>query len=62
MKNLVDCINESKTTRLPISFDLYPDIDNVLGDLMWQYELKGKYIEKEDIEKAFAWFLEKKFL
>lgn len=63
MKNLVDCINESnKTTRLPINYELNSDIYNVLGDLAYQYELKGKDFEKEDVEKAFEWFLEKFFI
>lgn len=60
MKNLVDFINESnKTTRLPINYELDSDIYNVLSDLGYQYELKGKGFEKKDVEKAFEYFLEK---
>lgn len=63
MKNLNEYINESnKTTRLPINYELNTDIYNVLGDLAYQYELKGKDFEKEDVEKAFEWFLEKFFI
>lgn len=60
MKNLVEYINESsKTTRLPINYELDSDIYSVLSDLAYQYELKGKDFEKKDIEKAFEYFLEK---
>lgn len=63
MKNLNEYINESnKTTRLPINYQLNTDIYNVLGDLAYQYELKGKDFEKEDVEEAFNWFLEKFFI
>ena len=62
MKNLSEYINESnKTTRLPINYELDSDIYNVLSDLAYQYELKGKEFEQEDVEKAFEWFLEKFF-
>lgn len=60
MKNLIEYINESnKTTRLPINYELDHDIYNVLSDLAYQYDLKGKDFEKEDVEAAFEWFLEK---
>jgi hypothetical protein len=60
MKGLADYINESnKTTQLPINYDLNSDIYNILGDLAYQYELKGKDFEKKDVEKAFEYFLEK---
>ena len=60
MKGLVEFINESsKTTRLPINYELDSDIYNILSDLAYQYELKGKDFEKKDIEKAFEYFLEK---
>lgn len=60
MKNLNEYINESnKTTRLPINYELDSDIYNVLSDLAYQYELKGKDFEKKDIENAFEYFLEK---
>lgn len=60
MKTLKDFVNESgKTTRLPINYELDFDIYNVLSDLAYQYELKGKEFEQEDVEKAFEWFLEK---
>ena len=60
MKNLVEHINESnKTTRLPINYELDSDVYNVLSDLAYQYELKGKGFEKEDVEEAFEYFLEK---
>lgn len=63
MKTLKDFVNESgKTTRLPINYELNSDIYNVLGDLAYQYDLKGKDFEKEDVEKAFEWFLEKFFV
>lgn len=60
MKNLVDFINESnKTTRLPINYELDSDIYNVLSDLAYQYDLKGKDFEKKDVEEAFELFLDK---
>ena len=60
MKRLSEHINESnKTTRLPINYDLDSDVYNVLSDLAYQYNLKGKDFEKEDVEKAFERFLEK---
>lgn len=60
MKGLADYINESnKTTQLPINYDLKSDIYNILADLAYQYELKGKDFEKKDVENAFEWFLEK---
>lgn len=60
MKNLNEYINESnKTTRLPINYDMNSDIYNILADLAYQYELKGKDFKKEDVEEAFGWFLEK---
>lgn len=60
MKGLADYINESnKTTQLPINYDLNSDIYNILADLAYQYELKGKDFEKKDVENAFEWFLEK---
>lgn len=60
MKSLSEHINESsKTTRLPINYELDSDIYSVLSDLAYQYELKGKDFEKKDIEKAFEYFLEK---
>lgn len=63
MKNLSEYINESnKTTRLPINYELDSDIYNVLSDLAYQYELKGKDFEQKDVEKAFEWFLEKFFI
>lgn len=63
MKTLKDFVNESgKTTRLPINYELNTDIYNILGDLAYQYELKGKDFEKEDVEEAFKWFLEKFFV
>lgn len=63
MKNLNEYINESnKTTRLPINYELDSDIYNVLSDLAYQYELKGKDFEQKDVEKAFEWFLEKFFI
>ena len=63
MKNLNEYINESnKTTRLPINYDMNSDIYNILADLAYQYELKGKDFEKKDAEEAFEWFLEKFFI
>ena len=60
MKGLADYINESnKTTQLPINYNLNSDIYNILADLAYQYELKGKDFEKKDVENAFEWFLEK---
>lgn len=60
MKGLADYINESnKTTQLPINYDLNSDIYNILADIAYQYELKGKDFEKKDVENAFEWFLEK---
>lgn len=63
MKNLNEYINESnKTTRLPINYDMNSDIYNILADLAYQYELKGKDFEKKDVEEAFEWFLERFFI
>lgn len=66
MKTLKDCVNfvneSDKTTSRPINYKLNTDIYNVLGDLAYKYELKGKDFEKEDVEKAFEWFLEKFFV
>ena len=63
LKDFVNFVNESgKTTRLPINYKLNTDIYNVLGDLAYQYDLKGKDFEKEDVEEAFKWFLEKFFV
>lgn len=61
MKTLNNFIKESsnKTTCLPINYELDSDIYNVLSDLAYQYDLKGKDFEKKDVEKAFEWFLEK---
>lgn len=63
LKDFVNFVNESgKTTRLPINYELDSDIYSVLSDLAYQYDLKGKDFEKEDVEKAFEWFLEKFFV
>lgn len=63
MKSLSEHITESnKTTRLPINYELDSDIYNVLADLAYQYDLKGKDFEKEDVEEAFEGFLERFFI
>ena len=52
MKDLKEFIIESKP-----SFNVKSDIYNVLSDLAFEYDKKGKDFTQKDVEQAFEWFL-----
>ena len=54
MKDLKEFIIESKPS---FNFNVKSDIYNVLSDLAFEYDKKGKDFTKKDVEQAFEWFL-----
>ena len=61
MKGLVEMINEAASVDRKLSFDLQNDIYNVLADMGYEYEKKGKSFEEKDVREALDWVLEKFF-
>ena len=66
MKGIVEMINEAAINEAAsvdrkLSFDLQNDIYNVLADMGYEYDKKGKSFEENDVRKALDWVLEKFF-
>ena len=54
-------INEAASVDRKLSFDLQNDIYNVLADMGYEYDKKGKSFEENDIREALDWFVDKFF-
>ena len=54
-------INEAASVDRKLSFDLQNDIYNVLADMSYEYDKKGKSFEEKDVREALDWILEKFF-
>lgn len=61
MKGIVEMINEATSVNRKLSFDLQNDIYNVLADMGYEYDKKGKSFEEKDVREALDWVLEKFF-
>lgn len=61
MKGIVEMINEAASVDRKLSFDLQNDIYNVLADMGYEYDKKGKSFEEKDVREALDWVLEKFF-
>ena len=66
MKGIVEMINEAVINEAAsvdrkLSFDLQNDIYNVLADMSYEYDKKGKSFEEKDVREALDWILEKFF-
>lgn len=59
MKTLKDQLNEGIKPNMveykPI-YNIQSDIYNILEELAFRYELKGKKFEQKDVEEALEWF------
>lgn len=60
MKNLKDQLNEGIKPNLieykPI-YNVRSDVYNILEELAFRYELKGKKFDKNEVEEALDWFI-----
>lgn len=61
MKGIVEMINEAASVDRKLSFDLQMDIYNVLADMGYEYDKKGKSFEEKDVREVLDWFLERFF-
>lgn len=59
MKTLKDQLNEGIKPNMveykPI-YDIQSDIYNILEELAFRYELKGKKFEQKEVDEALEWF------
>ena len=61
MKGIVEMINEAASVDRKLSFDLQNDIYNVLADMGYEYDKKGKSFEEKDVRKYLDWFIDRFF-
>ena len=54
-------INEANSVDRKLSFDLYDDVYNLLADMSYEYDKKGKKFDRNDMEDVFDWLLERYF-
>ena len=59
MKNLKDQLNEGIKPNLieyKPNYNIRTDVYNILEELDFRYQLKGKNFDKKEVEEALEWF------
>lgn len=60
MKTLKDQLNEGIKPNLieyKPNYNIKTDVYNILEELAYRYELKGKNFDKNEVDEALDWFI-----